>query len=217
MTAFLMTATTTTSESTINTEIIMLVIGAILGLVASLATIVIERIFDRRGKLNIFYRFCYQRTGRRESWCFEDSVDGRKYFTVPVVYEFQNTSNTTRVIRDVSLLLYKDNKFVAKMTQLDHLHTTTRKGKEVTEEKDLYFGTDKGSYSFVLEPRSIQRQECEYMHIIDPCDVDDNQFDTIKLRYFDERNKEKLFTIRRVDNCWKNKYYDADEEWILVK
>lgn len=204
-------------ESSFNIEIFMLVLGAILGLVASLATIIIERVLDKKGKLNIFYRFCYQKTGRRESWCFEDSGDGRKYFTVPVVYEFQNTSNTTRVIRDVSLLLYNGKTFVAKMMQLDHLHTTTRKGNEVTEEKDLYFGTDKGSYSFVLEPRSIQRQECEYMHIIDLSDVDVSLFDTIKLRYFDERNKEKIFTIRSVDNCWGNKYFEADEEWILVK
>ena len=195
----------------------MLLLGTILGLVASLATMVIQRFLDKKGKLNIFYRFCYQRTGRRESWCFENGTNGKKYFTVPVVYEFQNTSNTTRVIRDVSLLLYNGQTLVAKMIQLDHLHTSTHKGKEITEEKDLYFGTDKGSYSFVLEPRSIQRQECEYMHIINSSEVESNQFDTIKLRYFDERNKEKIFTIRKVDNCWIRKYYEADEEWILVK
>lgn len=204
-------------ESNINTETFMLILGTILGFATSVATIIIERFLDKNGKLNIFYRFCYQKTGRRESWCFEDSGDGRKYFTVPVVYEFQNTSNTTRVIRDVSLLLYNGDKFVAKMLQLDHLHTRTRKGKEVTEEKDLYFGADKGSYSFVLEPRSIQRQECEYLHIVDFPDVETNRFDTIKLRYFDERNKEKVFTIRSVDGCWTMKYFDADDEWLLVK
>ena len=208
---------TANCESSLSTEIFMLVLGAILALVASLTTVIIERVMDKKGKLNIFYCFCYQKTGRRESWGFKDSEDGRKFFTVPVVYEFQNTSNTTRVIRDVSLLLYNGNTFVAKMIQLDHLNIRKRKGDEVTEEKDWYFGTDKGSYSFVLAPRSIQRQECEYMHIVDCCNVEDNKFDTIKLRYFDERNNEKVFTIRSIDSCWEKKNFDADAEWILVK
>lgn len=203
--------------ATFNNEIFMLILGAVLGFVASIFTMFAQRWLDKKGKLNIFYRFCYQKNGRGESWCFEDSTNGQKHFTIPIVYEFQNTSNTTRVIRDVSLLLYNGNSLVAKMLQLDHLHTTKRRGSEITEEKDLYFGTDKGSYSFVLEPRSIQRQECEYMHIIDKTDIENNMFDTIVLRYYDERNRAKSYTIRRVNGNWERKHFEADEEWLLVK
>lgn len=199
-------------QTNFNTEIVMLILGAVLGLMASIITMIAQRWLDRKGKLNIFYRFCYQKNGKGQSWCFEDGADGQKFFTVPVVFEFQNTSNTTRVIRDVSLLLYNGKDLVAKMIQLDHLHTTKRKGSEITEEKDLYFGTDKGSYSFVIEPRSIQRQECEYMHIISRSDILENTFDTIILRYYDERNCAKSYTIRKIDGNWERQNFDVDEE-----
>lgn len=103
---FLSATAETATNCGISTEVVMLILGAALGLIASLLTMVIQRWFDRRGKLNIFYRFSHQKNGSGTSWGFEDTEDGHKYFTVPVVYEIQNTSNTTRVIRDVSLLLF---------------------------------------------------------------------------------------------------------------
>lgn len=214
---FLSATAETATNCGISTEVVMLILGAALGLIASLLTMAIQRWFDRRGKLNIFYRFSHQKNGSGTSWGFEDTEDGHKYFTVPVVYEIQNTSNTTRVIRDVSLLLYNGKIQVANMVQLDHLHITKRKGNTVTGEIDSYFGTEKGSYSFVLPPRSIQRQECEYAFKIDMSDTDKYAFDTIYLRYFDERNRKKEFKIRSVPNCWQRAYLEADEEWKLVK
>ncbi len=100
------------SNST-NTEILMLLIGAGLGLVASLFTMVVQRVLDKKGKINIFYRFTYQRGMGGATWGFEDCYDGNLRFVIPVVFEFQNTSNTTRVIRDVSILLYKGKTLVA--------------------------------------------------------------------------------------------------------
>ena len=151
------------------------------------------------------------------TWGFDENPDGRKYFVIPIVFEFQNTSNTTRVIRDVSVYLYDGKKFVAKMKQMDYLHITHRKGNSVSGEEDYYFGTDKGSYSFVIPPRSIQRQECEYMYVINASEISDNKFDRAKAGYFDERNKARYFEIRRIDNCWENKMYPIDEEWQVFK
>lgn len=198
-------------------EILMLIIGAMLGLVASLFTMVVQRWLDKKGKLNIFYRFSYQKGMGGATWGFEKSADGRLYFTLPVVYEFQNTSNTTRVIRDVSMLLYDGKQLVATMMQMDHLHITHRKGNTVAGEEDRYFGTDKGSYSFVIPPRSIQRQECEYMFVISSSEIQEKKFDHIKARYYDERNKPKYFEVRKIDNCWVKKSYPIDEEWQLLK
>lgn len=203
--------------TTLNSEIIMLVIGAVLGLIASLFTMVVQRWLDKKGKLNIFYRFCHQKGTNGRSWGFQNSEDGRIYFTIPVVFEFQNTSNTTRVIRDVSLILFNGKTQVGKMIQIDHIHTRNRRGNTVTSEKDEYFGTDKGSYSFVIPPRSIQRQECEYMFIIDLTEVQEKQFDTIKARYFDERNKAKTFILRTMENSWKAGLFPVDDEWKLFK
>ena len=206
-----------TVTSSFTNEVIMLIIGAALGLVASLFTMVVQRWLDKKGKLNIFYRFCHQKGMGGRTWGFENSQDGRLYFTVPVVFEFQNTSNTTRVIRDVSLLLYNGKTLVGNMLQMDHLHVTNRSGNTIKGESDVYFGTDKGSYSFVISPRSIQRQECEYMFIINRNETETKRFDTIKARYYDERNKAKYFELRKIDNCWVAKLFPIDEEWQLFK
>ena len=129
-------------------EVILLLIGAAIGFIGSAAILFVERLLDRKGKLNIFYRFTHDRA-TQSNWGFDESADGYLYFTAPVVYELQNTSNTTRVIRDVSFLLYDGDVFVAKMLQLDHLHTTRRRGKEIVEEKDFNYGAEKGTYSFL--------------------------------------------------------------------
>lgn len=212
-----MPATSMDSSVAFNTEVLMLLIGAGLGLLASVFTMIVQRWLDKKGKLNIFYRFDYQKGTNGRSWGFENSEDGRVYFTVPVVFEFQNTSNTTRVIRDVCLLLYNGKNQVGKMLQMDHLHVTNRRGREVTGEIDHYFGTDKGSYSFVIPPRSIQRQECEYMFIVDLTETQEKQFDTIIARYFDERNKAKTFTLRTMENSWAARLFPIDDEWQIFK
>lgn len=197
-------------------EVILLLIGAVIGFVGSAAILFMERLLDRKGKLNIFYRFTHDRP-TQSGWGFDESADGCLYFTAPVVYELQNTSNTTRVIRDVSLLLYDGDTYVAKMDQLDHLRTTKRRGKEIIEEKDFNYGAEKGTYSFVLEPRSIQRQECEYMYKVAISDRNANCFDNVRLRYYDERNKAHLFKVKDIPDCWVRKHFDSDEEWILLK
>lgn len=211
-----MTGCLCTSAVALN-EVVMLALGAILGLVASLCTMLMQRQLDKRGKLNIFYRFSYQKGMHGGTWGFNNSADGRKYFVVPVVFEFQNTSNETRVIRDVSMHLYSAKEQISKMRQIDHIHTTTSKSGVVDKEKDYYFGTDKGSYSFVIPPRSIQRQECQYLYVISVSEVNNNMFDRVKVSYFDERNRKKCFEVRKVDNCWENRYYPIDEEWQLLK
>ena len=202
------------NNSGVSHEIIMLILGAILGLFASLITLVIQCLLDKKGKLNIFYQFTYQKGMGGESWGFMDEPFGGFMFVLPVVFEFQNTSNTTRVIRDVSMNLYNGEKFVARMRQIDYYSITRRKGKSISK-KEEYFGTEKGSYSFVIPPRSIQRQECEYIYKVGIDESEENHFDTIVATYYDERNKVHEFRIRTITNCWVNRMYDVDEEWKM--
>lgn len=198
-------------------EIILLIVGAGIGFVASVGTILVQRLIDMKGKLNIFYRFTYQKGMGKTGWGFGETQNGELYFAIPVVFELQNTSNTTRVIRDLSLLLYNDEQCISKMEQMDHMKTTKRMGNNVTEEQEHWFGTEKGSYSFVLEPRSIQRQVCEYMLAIPKWEKDKYFFDKIMARYYDEKNNAIYFEVRRIENVWEEKFYDIDEEWNLLE
>lgn len=47
----------TCMSDSVSTEILMLVLGAVLGLLASLFTMIIQRFLDKKGKLNIFIGF----------------------------------------------------------------------------------------------------------------------------------------------------------------
>lgn len=103
------------------------------------------------------------------------------------------------------------------MDQMDHLHITSKKGNTITNEEDLYYGAEKGSYSFVIGPRNLVHHECEFMCKAQDSELKNLKFDTLKLRYYDDKNKEHLFTLRNVSNCWEEKTYQADKDWILAK
>lgn len=197
-------------------ELIYVLVGAIIGFAGSIIVMLTERALDRKGTIQIFYRKINRRGTKKYGWGFDEYTDGRLGITIPIVFEVQNTSNTTRVIRDVSLLLYSGNTFVEKMLQSSGKHVTMRTGNTVTETKDFLFGAEKGSYSFVLPPRSIQRQECEYCYIIYPEEKEQKFFDTIVARYYDERNKAHTFKLISFDKVWTNEYFEPDKDWCVL-
>ena len=198
-------------------EIVLLIIGAAIGVCSSLITLGLERCWNRRGKLLIHYKAVAQKTSQR-GWGFEfSSGDLKWYFTFPVYFEFQNTSNTTRVIRDVNVLLYDGAQMVAAMHQIGPIHLTFGRGSEVTNEREYQFGDEKGSYSFVLSPQSIQRQECLFSFKVEPEERQQYHFDQLFLRYYDEKNRPHVLFMRDIPSCWEHKLYGSDEEWTLLK
>lgn len=198
-------------------EIIYVVVGAVIGFIASIIVMVMERVLDKKGKLNIFYKRINQKIGNGLGWGFDRDIDGRLFFTLPVFFELQNTSNTTRVVRDLSFLLYSGTQFVGNMHQMGTIRVRSSNGSIITDEKAFSFGAEKGSYSFVLPPRSIQRQECEYVFVINPDEIEKKHFDTVIARYYDEHNKAHIFSAMSIENCWKQKHNDVDEDWFLLK
>lgn len=197
-------------------EIIYVLVGAIIGFAGSIIVMLAERALDRKGTIQIFYRRTNQRGMKKFGWGFDEYADGRLGITIPVVFEVQNTSNTTRVIRDVSLLLYSGNTFIGKMFQSSGKHVTTSTGSTVTGTQDYMFGAEKGSYSFMLPPRSIQRQECEYCYVIYPNEKEEKNFDTVIARYYDEQNNAHTFKVMSFDKVWTNEYFDPDEDWCVL-
>ena len=196
-------------------EIIYTAFGAAIGLVVSLATTVIQRVLDRNGKVNIFYKFISPKSSSRVGWGFRDSGDGNIYFSIPVVYEIQNTSNATRVIRDVNLLLFKDNRLVDSMVQINKMTSKSTTGG-ISQESEHYYGSESGSYSFVLSPCSIQKQECHYTIKCPFREKENRVFDQVVLRYYDEKNKSHYFAVKDICGNWNEKIFVPDTEWILL-
>lgn len=193
-------------------EVLLIVIGAIIGFVPSVCILIVERLFDFIGKIKIYYKFVLNEISQKSWGVYR--LDPQKYiFQLPIVFEIQNTKNSIMVIRDINVEMYKGNKFVAKMEQ-----TIKYKGTDVDDETQVtQFGAKNNSYSFILEPRSIQKINCMFMFDIEENETNNYNFDTLYLTYYDEKDKKVKHLLKKYLNGWNTKNTFPDKDWILVK
>ena len=197
-------------------EVILLVLGALVGICSSVAMIFIQNVNEKYGKMCIYTKFnCLKNMGR-EGWGIYDNPEGGLTFLIPTIFEIENTSKRARIMRDVTLVLMKENKVVAKMIQINYLQTTSKNNSEITHEEEHYYGDTNGSYSFVIEPTSIKRENCVYLYKISYEDTEAMSFDTIALQYFDEKNVLKTYRVRKYAG-WQVKNNDVDNDWTYVE
>lgn len=194
------------------------IVGAAIGFLASIGTMLVQQGMDKAGKLKLY---CVVVKGDDPivSVGFKTSITepGMISFLIPIKLEIQNTSNTCRVIRDVSMWLYEEEKPVAEMVQIQNVrHTQSTSGK-VTSESTSEYGADKNMYSFVIQPRNIQREHCAYAYKIKKEEIGKYMFDDIRLSYYDEKDKKHLFSVRKIENAWTMKQMNGDDDWILLK
>ena len=187
-------------------DVVLLLIGAAIGVCSSIATLFLERWFNRRGKIRVFYKISSGMDMGRRAYGFYEKSDGTVSFRVPVILEIQNTSNATRVIRDVNLALYQDNQRITGMYQV----TSTGKPGDT---ETIFYGAENQSYSFVLEAVSIQKQKCLFTLNIPAAQAVDRQFNRVVLEYYDEKDRRRKAEIDRIVNCWKPGRLDGKEDW----
>ena len=183
-------------------------VGGALGFVASMGALIAERLWDRAGRLKIFYMIGSSHRKAIDTFGVSDSDNGPT-FVVPLVFELQNTTNTTRVMRDVSVLMYKDGRYVDEMTQI------SKSGEKNKEQRE--YGGENQSYSFVIQAKSIQKIYGTYLYAPGFDSTKRQDFNEIRLRYFDEKNKAREYHIRYIDNPWEQRDIDGDENWILLE
>jgi len=180
------------------------IIGAAIGFVSSIGIIVVQRLFERAGRLEIYAKVVYDRPTGSHTWGFRNGRDGIT-LNVPIWIEIQNLSNSARILRDINLLLVSEGKDVAAMTQIN------RAGSKDSGE---YLYANEGNYSLSVEGREIKRIVC-YFSLKFYTDVPN--FDEIKLRYFDEKNQPRKFSLGKVEGDWKIKEFPRNEEWIKLR
>ncbi|MBQ5656208.1 MAG: hypothetical protein IIV14_02090 [Bacteroidaceae bacterium] len=189
-------------------NLVSAIVGGALGFIASIGTLTAERIWDRAGRLSIFYLIRSDGRNPVKTFGTSDSSNGPT-FVLPLVFELQNTSNTARIMRDVSVNLYKDGHFVDEMTQVGQSGDTS--SKEIKE-----YGGENQSYSFVVQPRSVQKLYGTYMYNAGWDPQKEHDFDEIRLRYFDELNILREYHVRYVEKPWEQQDMGGDEDWILL-
>lgn len=196
-------------------DLLLLFVGAIIGFISSIGIMIVQKLLDRFGNVNIFYQI-YKTDHETECFGYVE-IDDEITFVVPLLLELQNTSNINRIIRDLSIILLDKGTCLAKMTQVAkaRTHETSNGSTTIIHEKD--FGSNKNSYSFLVPAQSIQREFCNFVYMIKTADIKNNHFDEIRLQYFDERNHVHLFKLRNIENCWSIDALIADDDWQMAK
>lgn len=185
-------------------EVLLVVVGSILGFLLSILTTIINKVIDKNGEVRIFYRLLEQQAKI-------EVRENEQYLLIPVYFELQNTSNTTRVIRDVSLYIYNNGKKVTKMLQLQ-----CTKDSKTNEIKNSY-GGEKNTYSFVLPAQSIQKQECNFLYKISKIDIVQKQFDEIRFAYYNEKNQAMDCLFLKAEQGWNGIEFNYDNEYAELK
>ena len=189
-------------------EVCLVIIGAILGFVLSIITTIVNKAIDKHGKMHLFYKLVYQKSTGQKARIFVN--DDNKCLIIPLYFELQNTANTARVIRDVCLYLYKNGKKVGKMLQIQYSENT--KTNKISE-----FGGEKNSYSFVLPPLSIQKQECEFLYKAPISKIDEFAFDEIRFSYFDEKSHMMECLFCKAERGWDGIEFHYENEYFELK
>ncbi len=132
-------------------EFTLLVYSALFSLIGSfigfLLQVIVSTILSNRGKVKIYIKSVYNKLFSR-TWGFEDSVSGM-VFTVPLWIEIHNTTAKKQIIRNLNLVLYKNNSQVAKMTQMNYYEKSNQ----------TFFYGENGAYSFLIDAYEIKRFE----------------------------------------------------------
>ena len=199
-------------EQELQLVIVSVTLGGIIGLMSSITMFLIQRYIDTKGKVLIFYKKTFVDIDKDVKGGFSEK-DSVVDLSIPLVFEFQNTTNTTKVIRDISLFLYKNGKKLNKTYQINFIKKSNSKGGKITKEEKIEFGSEKNSYSFVIPQHSIQKQYCYFGYFIQKEEIQNNIFDEIRLRYFNENNKEKVSKFMKIENCWRIQNFEVDNEW----
>lgn len=180
-------------------------IGAAIGFLSSIGIIIVQRLIDRAGKIEIYVKAMYDRPTGSHTWGFHRNADGI-FLNVPLWIEIQNLSHSTRILRDINLLLVSKGKELAAMIQSNRA--------DIKNQGPYLYAND-GSYSLSLGGAKINKKiDC---HFLLKASSDVPPFDEIVLRYYDEKNRAHKFSLGQVEGDWTIKEFPRSGEWIKLK
>lgn len=199
---FFANATASPPNSNLGSEVLLVLFGAMLGFAFSILTTIITNAMQEKGKIYIYTKIVHSKVGNHQTWGAKKSSDGGLTFHVPLWVEILNKSNVPRVLRDFDLILFNNGIEIKRMTQIN------KAGEE-------NLGID-GSYSFVINPRSISKIDC--LFIVKKKDLPENAvFDEIKVSYYDIKGNQKLSHLKSLSDCWSMDARSKDNQWIMLR
>ncbi len=186
-------------------------IGGLIGFLSSLGVQIAMRALDRKGKLSYYGRI---NSSFSHDWGFF-SADGKMTFVIPLELECQNTSNVTRVVRDISLSLWRNGVEISRMLQTQGIYSEHKNNGEVESRDSFALGDVNGSYSLVVPPRSIKKINCFFTCRLEQ-NVQDISFDEIRISCYDERDYLHRSRLMELDGNWKEHLMPMEDTWTKI-
>ena len=177
---------------------VLLLIGAGIGLVSSIGLLFVSNYVQNLGKVKIYAKIVGIRNLNRNWGVYADS--GSPALHVPLWVELLNTSNSNKIVRDFNLYVFNKGKLVGPMVQINRI-TDDELARE-------------GGYSFVIPPRSIERYKCHFSLTRDS--INGSDFDEIKVSFYDNRDKQHWIHMKNIEDCWKLGARPTDGRWIAL-
>lgn len=194
-------------------QYLLVIVGGAIGFLSSVGTLLVTRGIDRIGKIKIY---CKRTSSQDYCWGFWGHKEYMS-FLLPMDFEFSNTSNRAVLLRDVSIEIYREGTPLLRMKQGTGAIKRRAVNGAVESEEKFAFGGENSSYSFVLQPRSIQKQKCLFLLNANQEGMQELRFDEIRLSYFDEKDRRHCYPVAPVKGDWMRAEMDADCNWIRVK
>lgn len=187
-------------------QIILVFVGALISIITTAVNRLIGARIDNQGDVNLYRKIVYIKNSTIPSiGILNDKND--QILRIPMRIEIQNTKKNPIIIRDFSLVVYKDNKRIKKMKQAN-FQTDHIDGQNIKS----YYG-DEGRYSFLLKPESIMRYDLLFVVRRSECDLD---FDEIKIEYYDSKNEKVTSDLLNNLKSWDDRSIDVDEDWVKI-
>lgn len=166
-------------------------LGAVIGVAGSLSTVFLTKAVQKHGKITLHARIVGSRIdAAHRTWGYIQTKQGIA-FHVPLWLDICNTSDVSKIVRNVNLCIVKDRTIVADFTQFQGNGTDPR-------EPNTTIVGNAGAYSFVVPPNSVLRTEVEFGIKKSDLQPEDQEFNSVYLTYFDEKDCLKVFFLEKI-------------------
>ena len=199
----------------INTEIntlisgIFALAGAVIGATATIFSGWVNKKMQSAGDVFLYAKIVHSRVDIcNRTWGFWMTDKGLS-FHVPLWIDICNTTSISKIIRNVSLHLMRENSIVGDFTQIQGNSNNPK------DASAIMLG-DNGAYTFVVPANSVLRVELEFSLL--ECNLNkEKTFDSIYLSYYDEKNNIHVFQLANLNVNWTEGTIQRIEEWITLE
>ena len=186
-----------------------ILISALVSIIVSCVSSWITLSLPKLKKSKIYVKFVGSRiTESLSSLGYIKTTNGLSLH-VPLWLDICNTAGVSKIIRNISLLAYKDSNFVAEFSQCQgNTNNPNKPGA-------IILG-DEGAYTTVVPANSSKRLTLQFFLSQRDVSMGVNQFNKLYLSYHDENDNLLSFYLTDIDATWIEGTLVHPKQWISL-